>query len=81
MVLWVTAAARVAEDSAVASPNWFFMALGMEVWAAVSYGLHRLTPSTAHGMWAARLWLAAIVIAAAGVVFLVVGIVSWINSP
>lgn len=60
--------------------DWAKMALGMEVGAAFFYGVYRVGPRTAVGPSGGKLLGGAILSAVVGVVFLLIGIGTWVVS-
>ena len=77
---WVGAAVWGPDHGSPAEPNWFVMAAGMLIGAAVLYGLYRLGPKRQVGSTAPNLLVAALLSAAGSLVFLVVGIVTAVNG-
>ena len=76
MDAWVGAAVRVAEPGPPAEPDWFVMAAGMLIGAAVFYGLYRLGPKPQVSPSAGIQSGTAVLSAAGSLVFLVVGVVN-----
>lgn len=80
MASWVLAAAQGGDAVETAPSDWFFMALTMGAGAAVIFALYRIAPKTSVGLGSGTLLVGTVGSAAVGVVFVVVGIASWLGS-